>query len=715
MVDDAGSIIASLSELDAVKAGGFECEETVRAVADIDRRFMNLGVISASGVVTCSAVAVPEGTNLSDRTYFLDAMRYDDLAWGAYQIGRITGQPSINVGYPIRNALGRPIGVMFGAVSVEFLGAQLATVELPPGAAAMVVDGSGTILVDTAHPARIGDPASRISLSTLYQDPSLALSGFFDGEVIASVRQLTGGAVLVAIPRSVVEAPAIAEARNVLFVGIAAALLGGGVAFLLTWAGVARPITRIRSIVRELAGGDLTQRLRPRSSTGTLNGLAWDIDEMAAALATSEAELRRFAFEDRLTALPNRSALLLRLQFYPEGALVYLRVESLADVSALLGYEAADEVMLAVARRVADEAEDTQLIGRVSESAFAVFFPSATNRESARARMSRLLSALQGGVRIGDATIELIVRVGAALAPSDADEPETLMRRAELAARGANRSDFGTLFDAAADEQKAENLRLLNEMREALLADAFDMVYQPIVSLRGHGDTHFEALIRWTGGDGLTRSPAEFIPLAERTGAIEHVDRWVIDRVGRQLEAWRREGFRPCVSVNLSAHSLLNEDLPAYVENVLTLYGVGDHQLQIEITETAFIEGMEGPLRVCEALNAMGVSLSVDDFGMGYSPVQYLRTFPAAILKLDVSVIRDLATDPLVPAVIQGIVLVADRLELRTVAEGVETSEADLALRHLGVSDAQGYFYARPMPPEDAHRWARSAPRDHSA
>ena len=709
VVSDAAGIITGLAQLPAVAGTREECEATLGAVADIDHRFANLGVIAANGAVTCSALPVPEGTNLSDRTYFLDAMRYNDLAWGAYQVGRITGKPSINLGYPLRTASGRPIGVVFGAVSVEFLNDQLSMVELPQGASAIVVDRSGTILVDTGDPTRVGDPAYRLSLSILLRNPEQALAGLFDGEVIASVRELTGGAVVVATPRAEVDAAALAEARQVLLVGIAAAFLGGGVAVLLTWLGVARPITGIRTVVRQIASGDLSRRLRPASPDGTLNGLAWDIDEMATSLARSEAELRRYAFEDIATGLPNRAALLVRMRRYRRGALVYVRLDSLADVAAMFGYQAADEVVMEIARRLQDATEAGEPIGRVSDGSFAAFFPEAETPEQASARMSRILEALDGSVSLGEGSIELITRAGAAILPDDADDPETLMRMAELAARGANRSDHGTLFDPASDQQKAENLRLLSEMREALLADRFEVFYQPIVQLHGNGPTHFEALIRWTGDDGVRRSPGEFIPLAERTGTIEHIDRWVMGTVGRQLGQWRSEGFAPEVSVNLSAHSLLNADLPAYLQSVVDRHHLEPGQIHVEITETAFLEGWEGPLRVCESLRDMGIAISVDDFGMGYSPMQYLRSFPVQTLKVDMSVVQDIEHDSSVSSVVEGIVLVAQNLGLRTVAEGVETPAAHAALLRLGVTDAQGYYYARPMPPDDAARWARSS------
>ncbi|MQC18591.1 MAG: hypothetical protein DWG80_05915 [Chloroflexi bacterium] len=226
VIGDAGAIISSLSELPSVRAGGAACTETVQAVTDIDRRFANLGVIDARGNVICSALPAPPGVTLGDRTYFIDAMRYNDLAWGSYQFGRITGEPTVNAGYPIRDDHGRPIGVMFGAVRVAFLGEQLRMVDLPDEASALVVDHAGTILVDTAHTVRVGDPAYQLSLSYLMSNPQLALGGLFEGEVLTSVRELTGGLVVVVLPRASVVAPAEREARTVLIAGIAAAAVG---------------------------------------------------------------------------------------------------------------------------------------------------------------------------------------------------------------------------------------------------------------------------------------------------------------------------------------------------------------------------------------------------------------------------------------------------------------------------------------------------------
>lgn len=706
IVQDTSSVLVELSTRPRVLETGPLCQELLGGLAGIDLRFANLAVAAPNGDIVCSALPIPPGTNIADRSYFIDAMRTNDMAHGSFQIGRITGVPSINIGYPLRDESGDPIGIIFAAISLAFLQDQLDSIELPAGGSAIVFDQTGTILMHSTRPELVGDPGYRLSLSMLETDPEMAIAPFFDEPVLLATRQLSGGVVVVARPRAAVVAPAIDESRALILVGVAAALFGSALAFGLTWAGVARPITRIRAAVRELARGDLSIRLNPPSRVGTLDGLSADVDEMAAALETTQGLLRRYAFEDPVTALPNRRALLVRMTGYPSGALIYVRLDSLADIASMLGYEAADQAVKAVAGRLMEVSEEPSLVARVSDASLALFCPTAVNREDVRQRMSRIIQAVGGSVDLDEVAIDLVARVGAALSPEDATDPETLMRLAELAARGPDRSDRGTLFNALADRQKAENLRLLAEMRAALESDSFDLAYQPIVAIQEQREPHFEALIRWRSADGELRAPGEFIPLAERTGVIGAIDRWVLDRVGRQLQTWRADGFEPSVSVNLSAHSLLNEDLPAYVGSVIEQYGLAPGQLKVEITETAFLEGFDGPMRVCEALKGLGVAISVDDFGMGYSPLQYLRTFPVGTLKMDMSLIRDVDGDPMVASVIQGIVLVATRLDLRTVAEGVETATVHALVRRMGVTDAQGYYYARPMPPDAARRWA---------
>lgn len=719
VIDDARRTVQALSTRPAIRGGGAACTELLQSFVEVDQRFANLGVVSATGRVVCSALPVPDGTNLADRTYVQDAIRYGEPAVGNYQVGRITGVPSINFGYPVEAPDGRVVQVVFAALKLEFLSSQIEKLGLPENVTAVVFDRDGTILIAPTHPGRVGDPAFSTSISALDQSPALALRDFVGQDVIATTSELTGGVVAVAIPRADVEAPAASEVGAAVRAASLAVLLGGGLAFGLVWLVVQRPIDGIRRALRQLASGDLSTRLRPASSVGTLNALATDIDDVATSLELAQNELRQHAFHDLLTGLPNRLGFLDALAVRPVGIMVYLRVEALPDITATIGHDAADDVIRSVARRV-EELAAGATAARISDGGFAILYalPEA-QRADAEALMRRLSATMRDPVLVGDVRLPAEVRLGAALLPLDTDDPQLALRMAELAARGAHRNDGGTLFDPNSDQHKAENLALLTDMRDALADDELAVFYQPIVALTARDalTPRFEALLRWSRPDGRMHSPGEFIPLAERTGLIEEIDRWVIEHVAYQLEMWAGRNFYPRVAVNLSAHSLTNRDLPAFVGDTLGRHRVGPTQLKAEITETAFVEGFDGALSVCRELAALGIPISVDDFGMGYGSLRYLQEFPVSTLKVDRSFVRELGQETESGAransIVEAISTLAQRMDLGTIAEGVETEEMLGRVRTLGISSAQGYLYAPALPPDAALDWTRSYSASH--
>jgi EAL domain-containing protein (putative c-di-GMP-specific phosphodiesterase class I)/GGDEF domain-containing protein len=717
---EAGRTIKMLADRDTVRRGGPSCEAELRSVLSIDRRFVNLGVVSPAGRVWCSALPVPAGTNLSDRDYIQDALRYNGVAVSGYQVGRITGVPSVNIGAPLAGPGGRPVGVVFGAVSLDFLAEQIEIIELPEGARAIIFDRSGVSLVDTRHPERSGDPAYGVSLSVLYQDPERALAVTTDSPVLAGVRQLTGGAAVVAVDRAIVEAPADARAGTAAFVAFGAAILGGVSAMGLSWATVGRPISRIRHAVRQIAGGDLSTRLAPRSTRGTFNALSVDIDEMTATIARSREALERLAREDGETGLPNRVGLLdaiaaaERSGTRTDGYMIYLWVQSLPEIASTFGFETGEEVAREIAARLRRYAGERGglTVARSSDRSFACFSWHARGSEEAIAvdaerEMAHLLGLLRPPIEAGGVSLTPTVSGGSALygasVATGTDAPVAL-RRAEVAARRAAPGE-GLSFDERLDEERATNLRLLSALRSGLRNGELHMAYQPIVGLGAPGEPRFEALIRWTAADGTRHSPDRFIPLAEQAGLITEIDRWVLHEVTGQMGRWRADGFDPRVSVNLSAPSLQQPALPEYVRDLCRRAGVSGHRLDAEITETALVDGVAQAREVCAALRAQGLGVSVDDFGMGYSPLQYVHRLPVTAVKVDRSFVRGLGTDPAAEPIVASITTLARRMRLDTVAEGVETAAMRDAAWHLGLDRAQGYLWSPALPAMEAADW----------
>jgi len=250
---------------------------------------------------------------------------------------------------------------------------------------------------------------------------------------------------------------------------------------------------------------------------------------------------------------------------------------------------------------------------------------------------------------------------------------------------------------------------MISAIRSGLRDGEFRMEYQPIVGLGDSSAPQFEALIRWTDATGTRQSPAEFIPLAEQTGMIVEIDRWVLTTVAHQMARWRADGFDPHVSVNLSARSLQQPALPAFLRDLCGETHVPGHRLTAEITETAFLDGFEQARDICAALRGQGLGISIDDFGMGYSPLQYVHRLPVTAVKIDRAFVRGLGTDPAAEPIVASITTLARRMRLSTVAEGIETAAMRDAAWHLGLHRGQGYLWSPSLPADEAPAWFTSA------
>jgi diguanylate cyclase (GGDEF)-like protein/PAS domain S-box-containing protein len=433
----------------------------------------------------------------------------------------------------------------------------------------------------------------------------------------------------------------------------------------------------------------------------------------------SERHAQRRALEhqathDSLTGLPNRAALHAHVdRLLGDGqadsqpvALLMLDLTRFKEVNDTLGHDVGDEVLCEVAARFADQVGDG-FIARIGGDEFTVVVSNVVRRDVVNDLARRLLDGLRRPVNARGIAIEIGVNIGVAFAPNDAQTARDLLRRADVAMYAAKRRGTGCEhYDREQDQHTVRRLSMLSELRSAIEGSGIGLHYQPQVDLRRNRVTSVEALVRWQHAMHGAIGPAEFITLAESSDLIGPLTDWTITRTLQDLAAWQRQHLELRAAVNVSARVLQDVDFPSRVRELLATSSVRPDRLELEITESAMMVDPERARRIVEELHSLGVAISIDDYGTGFSSLGYLRDLRVHALKLDRSFVVDLEERAENRVIVESTVQMAHALGLVVVAEGVESESVAHYLRDVGYDLGQGYWFARPMPADDCSRWA---------
>ncbi len=442
-----------------------------------------------------------------------------------------------------------------------------------------------------------------------------------------------------------------------------------------------------------------------------VRGFVLDVTDQRQA----EESLRSMRFFDQLTGLPNRSLLQLRLgTALAEAsaasrplAMLILALDRFRDTVNTLGHENADTIVRDVAGRLADTIGDAERLARLRGDEFGVVLPDA-GADLARQVAARILKALERPVMVQRLPIEVSASVGIAVSPDHGEESEVLLRRADTAVQAARHLGGGAcvVYSPEHDPHDPEHLALLGELRRALEANELVLHYQPKVDLKRRTAVGVEALLRWPHAKRGMVPPGDFIPLAERTGLMRPLTRWVLDRAAREARAWQRPGQALPVAVNVSARSLHDRLIIDDVAEALTTNALDPDRLQIEVTESAVMADATRAADTLSGLTRTGVNISIDDFGTGYSSLALLRRLPVSELKIDRSFVKGMVGDRGEDtAIVRSTNDLGHNLGLTVVAEGVEDEWTLDLLSALGCDLAQGYFIAKPMPAPEIPNW----------
>jgi diguanylate cyclase (GGDEF)-like protein len=468
-----------------------------------------------------------------------------------------------------------------------------------------------------------------------------------------------------------------------------------------------------------LVGCAVATELVGSLGTGSLWGFSV---VMAATLAVNTAmvhflyghlqetthDFRRRSTRDALTGLANRVALHERLDALDATtprAVYVLDVDGFKFVNDSLGHHAGDRLLTLVAERLSAHARAGDLLARPGGDEFVLMADGVADDDAAIALGERLAGSCTAPFNLDGEEVEVSVTIGVCRV-ADADAGEQAMRDADLALYAAKLEQRGSvkLFAAPMREAASSRLTLERHLRRALERDELHVVYQPVVDVRDSSITGMEALLRWNCAALGPVSPAEFVPIAERTGLILPIGRFVLARAVEQMAAWHAAGFGDVrVSVNLSASQLADEQLPDLLSELLETHGACGERLLLELTETALMRhATDHPLQMLERLRATGAGIVLDDFGTGYSSLARLSSLRLAAVKIDRSFVAAMEFDVGARAVVTAVMQMAGPLGCAVVAEGIETVEQRDVLAELGCPRAQGYLFGRPAPADEA-------------
>ncbi len=433
---------------------------------------------------------------------------------------------------------------------------------------------------------------------------------------------------------------------------------------------------------------------------------------MEGALCVEKERMVHSAEHDFLTGLPNRmllndrigQAIALAPRRRLNGAVLFLDLDGFKHINDSLGHAVGDQLLQSVAKRLMGCVRVSDTVSRQGGDEFVVLLPEVQHAEEAGITARRMLKAVAEAHVVGQHDLHVTASIGVSVYPDDGIDAETLIKNADTAmyqAKENGRQSF-QLFEPAMNVRAVERQSIEEGLRRALERQEFVLCYQPKVDLRTGEISGAEALIRWTHPTRGPLSPWQFIPVAEACGLIMPIGSWVLREACTQAKAWADAGLSlPTIAVNISASQVRQEGFLAEVFTILAETGLDPRRLELELTEGVLMQHVDSTAVILKALRARGVQVAVDDFGTGYSSLSYLSRFPIDTLKIDQSFVRQITTTPGETTIVTAIISMGRSLNMRVVAEGVETPEELAFLQAHECDEAQGYYFGRPVAPEE--------------
>ncbi|TDJ68283.1 MAG: EAL domain-containing protein [Proteobacteria bacterium] len=436
--------------------------------------------------------------------------------------------------------------------------------------------------------------------------------------------------------------------------------------------------------------------------------------ELRAQTTALEQRAMHDVTHDALTDLPNRVLFRDRLEQALHAAqhdsthtaILMMDLDRFKEINDTLGHFNGDRLLKQVAARLQGIMQETATVARLGGDEFAILLPKILVGKEAEEVARKIGKALQAPFGLEGLKLDVQASIGIAVYPEHGSDADTLLQRADVAMYMAKQEKTGYIvYDPKHDKHSPHRLTLMGELRHAIESDELVLYYQPKAKIKTGEIAEVEALVRWQHPQHDLMPPDEFIPLAERTGLIKPLTIWVLNHALRQHSIWKEQGLDIGVAVNMSAHGLLDLELPDLIAGVLASHNAAPDRLVLEITETSIMVDQERALQILTRLADMGVRLSIDDFGTGYSSLAYLSKLPVCEIKIDKSFVMDMNENEKHAMIVRATIDLAHNLGLEVIAEGTCAKEIFAQLESLDCDAAQGHYISPPISAEEFEHW----------
>ncbi|MDF2613894.1 MAG: domain S-box/diguanylate cyclase protein [Clostridia bacterium] len=433
------------------------------------------------------------------------------------------------------------------------------------------------------------------------------------------------------------------------------------------------------------------------------------------ALAASEEKYKSLVYYDALTGLPNRSLFELKMtelinekdKDHKEFALMYMDIDNFKKINDTLGHDSGDLLLKYVSKILENQIRESDLAARLSGDEFAIIFDNIMSRQDIVNKIQKLLKALKEPWLFEEQKFFISFSIGISIYPEDGNDLALLIKHADLAmyAVKKNMKDNFSFFIPEMEDENLKHIKMVNELRQAIENEEFLLCYQPIMNLKTEELVAIEALVRWVHPTKGIISPKTFIPLAEETGLIDDIEKYVLKTALMEKKHWQQQGYPHIkMSINISGKTMTHDTFVDELRRLTAHLELKYEEIQLEVTETAVMENINVSASILKEIKKMGIKVALDDFGSGYSSLTYLQNLPIDVVKLDRGFIKDISTSRGGKIMADAIIKLAHDLNLEIVAEGIEQSEQLDFLKLNGCDYGQGYLFNRPMTREEIEK-----------
>ncbi|MFZ5505933.1 MAG: putative bifunctional diguanylate cyclase/phosphodiesterase [Pseudomonadota bacterium] len=707
------------------------CSDFLAAVLDEHPQYTGLLTIQPDGNMFCDSLRTGRSLNVSDRAYFRRALDAPGVVVEPV-IGRLTGKGVLQIAYPARSADRTLRYILLASLNMDEFGRHAAAslpyarmnLQLWNADGSLVMDypgdGASKLVAGAAERSLVlGDARHRIAVVSGEGGRRLWASTQLSHSAGAGMR------IALSVPETELGRVADEQFRQAIRGLIPLALLMVGGAVLLGEFALRRQTQRLARAIARLDQGNYDEPIGAPYPRGEFGVVMSALDRMGRSLSEQRDEIRRNtealerqATIDPLTGLSNRALLSDRL----EQALIHARrsgrsvavmlldLDRFKTVNDSLGHRRGDELLQCVAARLQASVREGDTVARLGGDEFVIVLNDLSDTLDLGPIARKVLDALATPVDIERHRLSVVASIGIATFPDDGDSPEQLLQHADTAMYRAKSGGGGAAVFFSPDMMQAsvERLRIEAGLRRALENGELILHYQPIVDAASGRIGSAEALLRWNDPQSGAVPPVTFISVAEETGLIVPIGEWVLHTACAQTVAWQKQGLGDIpVAVNLSPRQFGAPALDRTIARAMAQTGCPASLLHLEITESTLIAQPDAAMSVLDRLSALGVGISIDDFGTGYSSLSRLKELPVDRLKIDRAFVKEIERDDSDRIIVEVIVMLAKKLGLHTVAEGVETTEQRAYLETLGCDELQGYLFSRPCAAGDFEQLVR--------